>query len=74
MALLEQRDFAAATSRRSSKLIHGGLRYLEQGNLSLVRDTLGERSTRHGRRRCPTTTQPTGVRAGAPDVRVSAAG
>jgi glycerol-3-phosphate dehydrogenase len=44
VALVEQRDFAAGTSSRSSKLIHGGLRYLEQLNFSLVREALRERS------------------------------
>ncbi len=41
--LLEQHDFAKATSSRSTKLIHGGVRYLRQGNLGLVRDSLRER-------------------------------
>lgn len=41
--LLEQRDFAAGTSSRSTKLIHGGVRYLQQGNLTLVRESLHER-------------------------------
>lgn len=40
---LESRGIAAATSSRSSKLIHGGLRYLETGQLSLVRESLRER-------------------------------
>ena len=44
VALLEKRDYAAGTSSRSSKLIHGGLRYLEQLNVSLVREALRERS------------------------------
>ena len=44
VALVEQRDFAAGTSSRSSKLIHGGLRYLEQLNFALVREALKERS------------------------------
>lgn len=43
VALIEQRDLAAGTSSRSSKLIHGGLRYLEQLNLTLVREALQER-------------------------------
>ncbi|MFA9429517.1 FAD-dependent oxidoreductase [Egicoccus sp. AB-alg2] len=43
VALLEQRDLAAGTSSRSSKLIHGGLRYLEQLNFGLVREALRER-------------------------------
>lgn len=42
--LLEGRDFAAGTSSRSSKLIHGGLRYLAQGRLALVHEALSERA------------------------------
>ncbi|MFF3571659.1 glycerol-3-phosphate dehydrogenase/oxidase [Nocardia jiangxiensis] len=41
--LVEARDFAAGTSSRSSKLIHGGLRYLEQFDFALVREALRER-------------------------------
>lgn len=41
--LLEQRDFASGTSSRSTKLIHGGVRYLQQGNLALVLESLHER-------------------------------
>jgi len=41
--LLEMSDFAKATSSRSTKLVHGGVRYLEQGNLSLVLEALQER-------------------------------
>lgn len=41
--LLEQNDFAKATSSRSTKLIHGGVRYLAQGNVRLVREALRER-------------------------------
>jgi glycerol-3-phosphate dehydrogenase len=44
VALVEQRDLAAGTSSRSSKLIHGGLRYLEQLDLGLVREALRERT------------------------------
>ncbi len=44
VALVEARDFAAGTSSRSSKLIHGGLRYLEQLNFALVREALHERA------------------------------
>jgi glycerol-3-phosphate dehydrogenase len=44
VALVEQRDYASGTSSRSSKLIHGGLRYLEQYNFGLVREALGERA------------------------------
>jgi len=43
VALVEKRDFAAGTSSRSSKLIHGGLRYLEQFDIGLVREALHER-------------------------------
>jgi glycerol-3-phosphate dehydrogenase len=43
-ALVEKRDFAAGTSSRSTKLIHGGLRYLEHFDLALVREGLGERA------------------------------
>ena len=41
--LLEQSDFAKGTSSRSTKLIHGGVRYLRQGNVSLVLEALRER-------------------------------
>lgn len=43
--LLEQSDFGKGTSSRSTKLVHGGVRYLAQGNLSLVREALRERGT-----------------------------
>jgi glycerol-3-phosphate dehydrogenase len=41
--LLEQHDFAKGTSSRSTKLIHGGVRYLRQGNITLVLEALHER-------------------------------
>ena len=41
--LLEQSDFAKGTSSRSTKLVHGGVRYLAQGNIGLVREALRER-------------------------------
>lgn len=41
--LVEQADFAKGTSSRSTKLVHGGVRYLAQGNLKLVREALKER-------------------------------
>src|SRR5215210_7378687 len=41
--LIEQRDLASGTSSRSSKLIHGGLRYLEMLDFGLVREALEER-------------------------------
>jgi glycerol-3-phosphate dehydrogenase len=43
VVLCEQHDFSAGTSSRSTKLIHGGVRYLQQGNLSLVLEALKER-------------------------------
>ncbi|MEJ0098951.1 MAG: glycerol-3-phosphate dehydrogenase [Pseudomonadota bacterium] len=43
VCLVEQDDLAAHTSSSSTKLIHGGLRYLEQGELRLVRESLAER-------------------------------
>jgi glycerol-3-phosphate dehydrogenase len=43
VALIEARDLAAGTSSRSSKLVHGGLRYLEQFDLGLVHEALQER-------------------------------
>ncbi len=43
VALVEARDFASGTSSRSSKLVHGGLRYLAQGDLALVREAASER-------------------------------
>lgn len=44
VVLLEQSDFAKGTSSRSTKLVHGGVRYLQQGNIRLVREALRERS------------------------------
>ncbi len=41
--VLEQRDFAWGTSSRSSKMVHGGLRYIAQGDIKLTRDALHER-------------------------------
>ncbi|MDR1512443.1 MAG: FAD-dependent oxidoreductase, partial [Propionibacteriaceae bacterium] len=43
VALVEKDDFASGTSSKSSKLVHGGIRYLEQGNVALVRHSLLER-------------------------------
>jgi glycerol-3-phosphate dehydrogenase len=43
VAIVDQTDFAAGTSSRSSKLIHGGLRYLQQGDVALVYEALHER-------------------------------
>ena len=41
--LLEQFDFAKGTSSRSTKLVHGGVRYLQQGNIKLIKEALQER-------------------------------
>ncbi len=45
VALVEARDFASGTSSRSSKLVHGGIRYLAQGDMALVREAALERKT-----------------------------
>ena len=44
--LVEQHDFAKGTSSRSTKLVHGGVRYLQQGDISLVLEALRERGLR----------------------------
>lgn len=44
VVLLESHDFAKGTSSRATKLVHGGVRYLAQGNIALVREALHERS------------------------------
>ena len=46
-ALIERADFAKGTSSRSTKLVHGGVRYLKQGNISLVMEALRERGRLH---------------------------
>lgn len=56
VALVEAEDFAAGTSSRSSKLIHGGVRYLQQGDVGLVREAAGERQVL--RRLAPHLTDP----------------
>jgi glycerol-3-phosphate dehydrogenase len=48
VALVEKDDFASGTSGRSSRLVHGGLRYLEQREIGLVRESLRERRILHG--------------------------
>lgn len=45
VVLVESHDFAKGTSSRSTKLVHGGVRYLAQGNIGLVREALHERKT-----------------------------
>ena len=45
VALIEQDDFGSGTSSRTSRLVHGGLRYLEQARLGLVRESRKERAT-----------------------------
>jgi glycerol-3-phosphate dehydrogenase len=47
VALVERDDFASGTSSKSSKLIHGGLRYLQQGEVRLVYEALHERQRLH---------------------------
>ena len=47
VALIEQLDFASGTSSRSTKLIHGGLRYLKQLEIALVHETGTERAILH---------------------------
>lgn len=47
VALVEKQDFAQGTSSRSTKLIHGGLRYLKQGELKLVKEVGSERAIVH---------------------------
>ena len=47
MCLVEKSDFASGTSSKSTKLIHGGLRYLEQFKFSLIRETGKERAILH---------------------------
>src|SRR5213592_2138929 len=42
-ALIERDDFASGTSSKSSKLVHGGIRYLQQGEVGLVYEALAER-------------------------------
>jgi len=44
VALLESHDFGGGTSSRATKLVHGGVRYLAQGNIALVREALHERT------------------------------
>src|SRR5881397_1401810 len=43
VALIDKGDFAGGTSSKSTKLVHGGLRYLEHGDFALVREALRER-------------------------------
>src|SRR5204862_921073 len=45
VVLVERDDFASGTSGRSSRLVHGGIRYLEHGQLHLVRESIRERET-----------------------------
>ncbi|MBY0412214.1 MAG: glycerol-3-phosphate dehydrogenase/oxidase [Burkholderiaceae bacterium] len=45
VVLVDSHDFAKGTSSRSTKLVHGGVRYLAQGNIALVREALHERTT-----------------------------
>lgn len=56
VALIEGRDFAEGTSSKATKLLHGGVRYLAQGNIALVRQALQERTILM--RNAPRLTQP----------------
>ncbi len=56
VALLEAQDYAKGTSSRATKLLHGGVRYLAQGNISLVREALHERT--HVLRNAPEVSKP----------------
>ena len=47
VGLIEQQDFAFGTSSRSSRLLHGGLRYLAQGRVGLVREASVEKTILH---------------------------
>ena len=58
VGLIDQQDFAAGTSSRSSRLLHGGLRYLEQGRVGLVRESSHEKKIIH--RIAPHLSQPLG--------------
>ena len=51
VGLVEQHDFAFGTSSRSSRLLHGGLRYLAQGRIGLVREASLEKRILHRSRR-----------------------
>ena len=52
-ALVEAADFASGTSSKSSKLVHGGLRYLQQGDVRLVYEALHERQRLRQQRPAP---------------------
>jgi len=64
VALIERNDWGAGSSSRSSKLFHGGLRYLRQGELRLVREALGERE--RWLRLAPSLVQPLRFRVAPP--------
>ena len=57
-ALIERDDFASGTSSKSSKLVHGGLRYLQQGEIGLVYEALAERQRLLPERTAPGATAP----------------
>jgi len=63
-ALVDKGDFASGTSSRSSKLIHGGVRYLQQGDLGLVREAARERARLH--RMAPHLARPVSMMIPAP--------
>ena len=53
VALFEKSDYASGTSSKSSKMIHGGLRYLEHGEIGLVFESVSERRVQTARRAAP---------------------
>ncbi|MFN2463011.1 MAG: FAD-dependent oxidoreductase [Candidatus Dormibacteria bacterium] len=71
VALVEARDFASGTSSRSSKLVHGGIRYLGQGEVGLVHEALQER--RRLRQMFPDLVQPLPFLMPIPSARSQAA-
>src|SRR5262249_50592539 len=71
VALAEERDFAEGTSSRSSKLIHGGLRYLETYDFWLVRDVWARR--RMARRSSPAIASSRRAATARPGYRLSSA-
>lgn len=68
VALVEARDYASGTSSRSSKMFHGGLRYLEQLEFGLVREALRERELADHARSAPGQAAEVSVPLGSPSV------
>ena len=77
VALVERADFASGTSSRSTKLVHGGLRYLQNFDLGLVREALLERQLMVEARAAPraaAAARRAGLRRRAPGPAASASG